>query len=214
MEYYYLSFVKVVRYAITVICKAKKKNECFTLTKTKRSIDLLFLFWRHKLLRLTRNEALFPFDFPKSFLITYLITIAFLQCKIYSIVRRHRFQNTLPASAKKGTNSWWNENDVWASSTICAQRIPHLAPYTFDLLFAKDIHWICYDRREVWRNIFDNLARIYDNTCVCKLLFEPVDLISCWRLRHIRCTMRISLRNVLFSGIIQAVETVSWKEEN
>ena len=37
-----LSFVKVARYAIIVICKARKKNDCFTLTKTKRKpIDLL-----------------------------------------------------------------------------------------------------------------------------------------------------------------------------
>ena len=30
--------------------------------------------------------------FLNLFLITYVITIAILQCKIYSIVRRHRFQ--------------------------------------------------------------------------------------------------------------------------
>ena len=115
-----LSFVKVVRYAITVICKAKKKKWLFYLNKNKKktywSIDFLFLCWRQKLPRFTCNEALFPFDFLKSFLITYLITIAFLQCKIYSIVRRHRFQNTLPASARKRTNSWWNENDFWGSA--------------------------------------------------------------------------------------------------
>ena len=62
----------------------------------KRVVSILILIWVIgtivSLFRITHEHDDFPSIFLNVFFATCLITIAFLQCKMYSIVRRHRFQ--------------------------------------------------------------------------------------------------------------------------
>ena len=72
------------------------------------------------------HDFLWIFKFNYVFFATCLIKITFLQCKNYSIVRRHRF--IIKIHSQQGSK----QNGDETSAT------PHI-PFTFDRLFAKDI---------------------------------------------------------------------------
>ena len=65
---------------------------------------------------------------------------ALLECKIYSVVRRHRYE--IPAQQAEG-----NEQNALTRETkpksFNSQRIPHI-PFAFNLLFATIVHWLFF----------------------------------------------------------------------
>ena len=147
--------------------------------------------------------------FVSVFLATCLTTIALLQCKIYFIVRRHRFQ--IHAQQVQGSKHIEDE----ARATFERQKSSvRSAFYIYLLLLA------CY-----LPNIFTSLATLKSEEMIVKILLRYTatfvfancclnPLIYCWKLKHIRRTIRMILRNILSGGtVVQvAAEIESWKE--
>ena len=146
--------------------------------------------------------------FLNLFLITCLITITFLQCKIYSIVRRHRFQ----IQSQQVQGSGQTQDEMRATF----ERHKPSARGAFHIYF---ILLICYlpkiffefattgmKSEEIFLIILQESTTtlVFVNSCLNPLIY-------CWKLRHIRRTIRMTLRNVFFRGTVvhAAVETES-----
>ena len=140
------------------------------------------------------------------FFATCLTTIALLQCKIYSIVRRHRFQ----MRAQQLQGSIQTEDETRATFERQKSSVRG-AFYIYLLLLA------CY-----LPNIFTNFVFRKSEEGIFRILFPYTitlmfvnsclnPLIYCWKLRHIRRTIRTILRNIYVrvTVVLTAVEIES-----
>ena len=168
----------------------------------KRVVSILILSWVISTIIvslpwITHEYHDFLSIFLNLFLITCLITIAFLQCKIYSNVRRHRFQ--IQSQQVQGSGQTQDE------TRTTFERHKPSARGAFHIYL---ILLICY------------LPKIFTEFAMTGMKFEEIFLIilqestttlvfvnSClnpliygWKLRHIRRTIRMTLRNVFFQG--------------
>ena len=178
----------------------------------KRVVSILILSWVISTIVslpwITHEYHDFLSIFLNLFLITCLITIAFLQCKIYSIVRRHRFQ--IQSQQVQGSGQTQDE------MRTTFERHKPSARGAFHIYF---ILLICYlpkiftefamtgmKSEEIFLIILQESTTtlVFVNSCLNPLIY-------CWKLRHIRRTIRMTLRNVFFRGTVvhAAVETGS-----
>ncbi|XP_029181207.2 histamine H2 receptor-like [Acropora millepora] len=169
----------------------------------KRVVSILILSWVISTIVslpwITHEYHDFLSIFLNLFLITCLITIAFLQCKIYSIVRRHRFQ--IQSQQVQGSGQTQDE------MRTTFERHKPSARGAFHIYL---ILLICYlpkiftefamtgmKSEEIFLIILQESTTtlVFVNSCLNPLIY-------CWKLRHIRRTIRMTLRNVFFRGTV------------
>ena len=169
----------------------------------KRVISILILIWVISTIVslpwITHEYDDFLSTFLNLFLTTCLITIAFLQCKIYSIVRRHRFQ--IHAQQVQGSGQTQDE----MRTTVTFERHKPSVRGAFHIYL---ILLICYlpkiftefamtgmKSEETFLIILheSTTTLVFVNSCL-----NPV--IYCWKLRHIRRNIRMILRNIFVRG--------------
>ena len=155
---------------------------------------IIYLFW------IAQEYRDFLKIFLNVFLATCLTTIALLQCKIYSIVRRHRLQ----MRAQQVQGSIQTEDETRATFERQKSSVSS-AFYIYLLLLA------CY-----LPNIFANFVFMKSKDRIFKILHKYMitlvfvnsclnPLIYCWKLRHIRRTIRMILRNIFVGGTVVQV---------
>ncbi|XP_067054872.1 adenosine receptor A3-like [Acropora muricata] len=167
------------------------------IVTSKRLIFTLILFWvisatislsgiakGYNNVRLISLSILIAFCF---------ITIALLQCKIYSVVRRHRYdiraQQAQGSEQNDSTRETFKRQKpsiqsaflVYVLLLICF--LPHL--FT-DFAFSKSKGRIRIVHRYT-------ATLLFFNSCL-----NPV--IYCWKFKHIRPTIRMILRNIFCQG--------------
>ena len=160
-----------------------------------RVVSILILSWVistiFSLSGIVQEYHDFLWTFVNVFLATCLTTIALLQCKIYSIVRRHRFQ----IHAQQVQGSIETEDETRATFERQKPSV-RSAFYIYLLLLA------CYLPK-----IFTKFAMKSEKIIVEIILHQYTitfvfansclnPLIYCWKLRHIRRTIRMMLRNI------------------
>ena len=161
----------------------------------KRVVSILILFWvisaTMSLLGIAKRYNSVRLIFVSIFVPVCLITIALLQCKIYSVVRRHRYQ--MHAQQAQGTE----ENDSTRATFERQKPSIHSAFLIYILLL------ICY-----LPHLFTDFAfikskeKIVHRYTATLLFFNSClnPLIYCWKFRHIRPTIRMVLRNIFCQG--------------
>ncbi|XP_015774892.1 PREDICTED: alpha-1B adrenergic receptor-like [Acropora digitifera] len=128
--------------------------------------------------------------FINVFLATCLTTIALLQFKIYSIVRRHKFQ--IRAQQVQGSKQTEDETRATFERQKSSVRS---AFYIYLLLLACYLPniFITSLHEMLGKNfqILDDytLTLVFVNSCLNPLIY-------CWKLRHVRRTIRMILRNI------------------
>ena len=165
-----------------------------------RVVSILILSWvistTFSLFWIVQEYHDFLWIFLNVFLATCLTTIALLQCKIYSIVRRHRFQ----IRAQQVQGSKQTEDETRATFERQKSSVSS-AFYIYLLLLA------CY-----LLNIFTEFAlmkfkldlRIFHPYTLTLMFVNSClnPLIYCWKLRHIRRTITMILRNIFVRGTV------------
>ena len=161
----------------------------------KRVVSILILSWVIStivsLFLIAQEYRDFLWIFIIVFFVTCLTTIALLQCKMYSIVRRHRFQ----MCAQQVQGSIQTEDETRATFERQKSSV-RSAFYIYLLLLA------CY-----LPNIFSYFVFMKSKERIFKILHQYMitllfvnsclnPLIYCWKLRHIRRTIRMILRNI------------------
>ena len=185
----------------------------------KRVVSILILIWVISTIVslpwITHEYDDFLSTFLNLFLTTCLITIAFLQCKIYSIVRRHRFQ--IHAQQVQGSGQTQDE----MRTTVTFERHKPSVRGAFHIYL---ILLICYLPKiftefamtgmksdEIFLIILheSTTTLVFVNSCL-----NPV--IYCWKLRHIRRNIRMILRNIFVrgTGVQAGAEIESWNWRN
>ena len=167
----------------------------------KRVVSILILIWvistTVPLFRITDEHDVFFSTSLNVFLTTSLITIAFLQCKMYSIVRRHRFQ--IHAQQVQGSGQTEDET----RTTFERQK-----PSVSGAFYIYVILLICYLPK-----IFSEFAGMKSKDRIFQILQQSTvtlvfvnsclnPLIYCWKLKHIRRTIRMILRNIFVRGAV------------
>ena len=167
----------------------------------KRVVSILILSWVIStivsLFLIAQEYQYFLWIFLNVFLATCLTAIALLQCKIYSIVRRHRFQ----MRAQQVQGSIQSEDETRATFERQKSSVSS-AFYIYLLLLA------CY-----LPNIFANFVFMKSKERIFKILHKYMitllfvnsclnPLIYCWKLRHIRRTITMILRNIFVRGTV------------
>ena len=172
----------------------------------KRVVSILILSWVISTIVslpwITHEYHDFLSIFLNIFLITCLITIAFLQCKIYSIVRRHRFQ----IRAQQGSIQTEDETRATFERQKSSVRS---AFYIYLLLLACYLPYIFAEF--ALRNFEGRMLMIFHEYTMTLMLVNSClnPLIYCWKLRHIRRTIRMILRNIFVRGtVVQAAGEV------
>ena len=160
----------------------------------KRVVSILILSWVIStivsLFSIAQEYRDFLWIFLNVFLATCLTTIALLQCKIYSIVRRHRFQ--IRAQQVQGSKQTENETRATFERQKSSVRG---AFYIYLLLLVCYLPnlFLSFFSEMRWKNfqiLFDyTLTLVFVNSCLNPLIY-------CWKLRHIRRTIRMILRNI------------------
>ena len=160
----------------------------------KRVVSILILSWVistiASLFWIVQEYHDFLWIFLNVFLTTCLITIALLQCKIYAIVRRHRFQ----IRAQQVQGSLQTEDETRATFERQKSSVRG-AFYIYLLLLVCYLPnlFISFFYEMQWKNfqiLFDyTLTLVFVNSCLNPLIY-------CWKLRHIRRTIRMILRNI------------------
>ena len=170
----------------------------------KRVVSILILSWVIStivsLLFIAQEYRDFLWIFLSVFLATCLTTIALLQCKIYSIVRRHRFQ----MRAQQVQGSIQTEDETRATFERQKSSV-RSAFYIYLLLLACYLPCIFanFVLRKSEEGIFKillpyTITLMFVNSCLNPLIY-------CWKLRHIRRTIRVTLRNIFVRGtVVQA----------
>ena len=171
----------------------------------KRVVSILILSWVIStivsLFWIGQEYRAFLRIFLNVFLATCLTTIALLQCKLYSIVRRHRFQ----IRAQQVQRSIQTEDET--RTTFERQKSSVSSAFYIYLLLSAcylpniflDFALMIFKGNILW--IFQQymLTLMFVNSCLNPLIY-------CWKLRHIRSTIRIILRNIFVRGtVVQAV---------
>ena len=161
----------------------------------KRIVSILILSWVIStivsLFFIAQEYRDFLWIFLKVFLATCLTTIALLQCKIYSIVRRHRFQ--MRAQQVQGSM----QTDEETRATFERQKSSvRSAFYIYLLVLACYLpniftYFVYKKSKERIFTILHQymLTLLFVNSCLNPLIY-------CWKLRHIRRTIRMILRNI------------------
>ena len=165
----------------------------------KRVVSILISSWvistTFSLFWIVQEYRDFLRIFLNVFLATCLTTIALLQCKIYSIVRRHRFQ----IRARQVQGSIQTEDETRATFERQKSSV-RSAFYIYCLLLA------CYLPK-----IFTKFATMKSEEILAKILHQYTitfvfansclnPLIYCWKLRHIRRTIRMMILRNIFVG--------------
>ena len=163
----------------------------------KRVVSILILSWVIStivsLFFIAKEYRDFLWIFLNVFLATCLTTIALLQCKIYSIVRRHRFQIRAQQGSiqtEDETRATFERQKSSVSSAfyiyllLLACYLPKILT-EFALMKFKDL-WIFYHY---------TLTLMFVNSCLNPLIY-------CWKLRHIRRTITMILRNIFVRGTV------------
>ena len=171
----------------------------------KRIVSILILSWVIStivsLFWIGQEYRDFLRIFLNVFLATCLTTIALLQCKLYSIVRRHRFQ--IRAQQVQGSI----ETEDETRTTFERQKSSvSSAFYIYLLLLAcylpnvfTDFALTTFKGRILWIFQQYTFTLMFVNSCLNPLIY-------CWKLRHIRRTIRIILRSIFVRGtVVQAV---------
>ena len=156
----------------------------------KRVASILILSWVistiiFSLFFIAQEYRAFLFRFLNVFLATCLTTIALLHCKIYSIVRHHRFQ----IRAQQGSI----QTDDETRATFERQKSSvSSAFYIYLLLLA------CYMPYIFTQFVLSKSEEILLPYTITLMFVNSSlnPLIYCWKLRHIRRTIRMILRNV------------------
>ncbi|XP_067054616.1 adenosine receptor A3-like [Acropora muricata] len=161
----------------------------------KRVVSILILSWVIStivyLFGIEHEYHDFLGIFRNVFLATCLTTIALLQCKIYSTVRRQRFQ----MRAQQVQGSIQTEDETRATFERQKSSVSS-AFYIYLLLLA------CYlpnmfasfifkkSKERIFRILHKYMITlVFVNSCLNPLIY-------CWKLRHIRRTIRMILRNI------------------
>ena len=169
----------------------------------KRVVSILILIWVISTivspLWITHEYDDFLSIFLNVFFATCLITIAFLQCKIYSMVRRHRFQ--IHAQQVQGSGHTADETRA---------TFERHKPSVRGAFHIYVILLICYLPKiftEFALTVMKSEERIlpilqqYTTTLVfVNSCLNP--LIYCWKLGHIRRSVRMILRNIFIRGTV------------
>ena len=160
----------------------------------KRVVSILILSWVistiASLFWIGQEYHDFLVIFINVFLATCLTTIALLQCKIYSIVRRHKFQ--IRAQQVQGSKQTEDETRATFERQKSSVRS---AFYIYLLLLACYLPniFITSLHEMLGKNfqILDDytLTLVFVNSCLNPLIY-------CWKLRHVRRTIRMILRNI------------------
>ena len=160
----------------------------------KRVVSILILSWVIStilsLFLIAQEYQYFLWIFLTVFFATCLTTIASLQFKIYSIVRRHRFQ----MRAQQVQGSIQTEDETRATFERQKSSVRG-AFYIYLLLLVCYLPnlFISFFYEMQWKNfqiLFDyTLTLVFVNSCLNPLIY-------CWKLRHIRRTIRMILRNI------------------
>ena len=169
----------------------------------KRVVSILILSWVISTIVslpwITDKYDDFLSIFLNLFLITCLISIAILQCKIDSIVRRHRFQ--IHSQQVQGSGQTQDEMrttferhkpsargafHIYLTLLIC--YLPKIfTEFAMTGMTSEEIFFI------IWQESTTTL--VFANSCLNPLIY-------CWKLRHIRRTIRMTLRNVFVRGTV------------
>ena len=169
------------------------------IVTSKRVIFILILFWvisaiisllggiGYDNVRLISISILLAFC---------LITIALLQCKIYSVVRRHRYE----IRAQKVQGSEQNDSTT--------EPFKRQKPSIYSAFLIYLLLLICYLPHfltDFAYSISKERIRIIHRYTATLLLFNSClnPLIYCWKFRHIRPTIRTILRNIFCQGHAQ-----------
>ncbi|XP_067053964.1 adenosine receptor A3-like, partial [Acropora muricata] len=161
----------------------------------KRVVSILILSWVIStivsLFFIAQAYRDFLWIFLNVFLATCLTTIALLQCKIYSIVRRHRFQ--IRAQQVQGSIQTEDETRATFEGQKSSVRS---AFYIYLLLLACYMPYIftgfvlSKSEERIFKMLLPyTITLMFVNSCLNPLIY-------CWKLRHIRRTIRMILRNV------------------
>ena len=179
----------------------------------KRVVSVLILSWVISTIVslpwIAQEYRDFLWIFVNVCLATCLIIIALLHCKIYSIVRRHRFQ--IRAQQVQGRKHIEDETRATFERQKSSVRS---AFYIYLLFLACYLPLIVISSGSIKSNeknfkILDNYARtlVFVNSCLNPLIY-------CWKLRHIQRTIRMILRHIFVRDtVVQVIVKVeSWKE--
>ena len=161
----------------------------------KRVVSILILSWMIStivsLFFIAQEYRDFLWIFLNVFFVICLTAIALLQFKIYSIVRRHRFQMRAQQvqgsiQTEDGTRATFErqKSSVRSAFYIYLLLLACYMPYIFTtFVFSKS-------EERIFKILFP---------CTITLMFVNSSLnplIYCWKLRHIRRAIRMILRNV------------------
>ena len=172
----------------------------------KRVVSILILIWVIStivsLFWITDEYDDFLPIFLNVFFATCLITIAFLHCKMYSIVRRHRFQ--IHAQQVQGSGQTEGE-----TRTTFERQKPSVrgAFHIYVILLICYLPKIFTEFAVTGMKSKDRIFQILQQSTVTLVFVNSClnPLIYCWKLRHIRRTIRMILRNIFFRGtVVQA----------
>ena len=148
------------------------------------------------------NDDDFLSIFLNLFLPTCLITIAFLHCKIYSIVKRHRFQ--IHFQEVQGSGQTQDETrTTFERHKPSARGAFHIYLTLLICYLPKIFIEFAVTGKKSEKRTFKILqqstaALVYVNSCLNPLIY-------CWKLRHIRCTIKMTLQNVFIRRtVVQA----------
>ena len=173
----------------------------------KRVVSILILSWVIStivsLFFIAKEYSDFLWIFLNVFLATCLTTIALLQFKIYSIVRRHRFQ----IRAQQG--SIQTEDETRATFERQKSSVSS-AFYIYLLLLACYMPYMIFtgfvlsrSKERIFKILLPyTITLMYVNSCLNPLIY-------CWKLRHIRRTIRMILRQIFVRDtVVQAAVQV------
>ena len=181
----------------------------------KRVVSILILLWVIStivsLFWITDEYDDFLSIFLNVFFATCLITIAFLQCKIDSTVRRHRFQ--IHAQQVQGSGQTEGE-----TRTTFERQKPSLrgAFHIYVILLICYLPKIFTEFAITGMKSEERILEILQDYTITLAFVNSClnPLIYCWKLRYIRRTIRMILRNIFVRGTVvqAAVEIESWQE--
>ena len=166
------------------------------IVTSKRLIFILILFWvisaSISLLAIAKDYTSVHLVSVGIFIVVCLITIALLQCKIYSVVRRHRYEmraqqvqgseqnDPTRATFKRQKHSIHSAFLIYLLLLIC--YLPHLVT---DFAFIKSKERFVVQRYTA--------TLLFFNSCLNPLVY-------CWKFKHIRPTIRMILLNIFCQG--------------
>ncbi|XP_029210849.2 adenosine receptor A3-like [Acropora millepora] len=156
---------------------------------------IISLFW------IVQEYHEFLWIFLNVALATCLTTIALLQCKIYSIVRRHRFQ--MRAQQVQGSKQFEGETRATferQKSSVGSAFYIYLFLLACYLPEVSTGFVVMKSEKRIFLKILrqHTITLMFANSCLNPLIY-------CWKLRHIRRTIRMTLRNVFVRGRVVQV---------